>query len=81
MPPRGLATTAERLAKQICVQPRSSAVNTALPAFAAERRRTAIDRYLLPAGAQQQIPLHAAAVVDRRDRRTDARQFHRPCSA
>ena len=51
---------------------RTYADNVALPAFArrAAVRRAALDRYLLPAGPQQQT-----------DRRTDAWQVHRPCSA
>jgi len=49
--------------QQVCVEPSPSALNVTLPAFAAERRRlhhgarsapAAIDRYLLPQGAQQQ---------------------------
>jgi len=56
-----------------CVQPRSSAVNTTLPAFAAERRAAAplplgaavVDRYLLLARRSAANPPHPAAAVDR----------------
>ena len=67
--------------KQVRFQPRSSAVSTALPAFAAERRaagasparRTpAVDRYyLLPAGRSAANPLPAVTAVHRCDGRTD----------
>jgi len=66
-----------------CVQPRSSAVNTTLPAFAAERRAAAplplgagaavVDRYLLLARRSAANPPHPAAAVDRWDRQTDGR--------
>jgi len=68
-----------------------------LPAFAAKRRtagaccgthsaRAAVDRYLLPAGAQQQTRrtplLMLTGGTDRQtDERTDARPLHKPCSA
>jgi len=70
---------------QVCVHPPPSAVNVALPAFAAERRAeaplllsAAIDRYLRHAGRSAANPPHAAAVVDRSstgqtDRRTGGR--------
>ena len=35
------------------------------------QRRAALDRYLLPAGRPAVNPLHAAAAVDRWDRRAD----------
>jgi len=73
-------------------KPRPSAVNKTLPAFAAERR--AVTPLLISAGAHYRSifrargrsaanPPHTAAAVDRWDRRrrTDARPFHRPCSA
>ena len=54
-----------------CVQLPTSAVNVALPAFAAARRaaapcccgagRAAIDQYLLPAGPTAASPPHTAA--------------------
>jgi len=61
---------------QVSVQLPTSAVNVALPAFAAAAPcccgagRAAIDRYHLPAGPKAANPLHAAA-ADERDRRTD----------
>jgi len=53
------------------------------PAPSAYTRRAAIDRYLLSAERLAANPPHAAAVVDRwnTDSRTEARSFHRPCSA
>ena len=55
----------------------NSAVNVTLPAFAAERRATAPsllgDRYVLPAKHSAANPPHAAAAVERWDRRTDGR--------
>jgi len=70
-----------RQEKQVCVQPRSSAVSTTLPAFTAVRRAPAlaIDQYLLPAGRSAANPPHAAA-VDRWDRQTDRRTDASPCS-
>jgi len=84
--------------KHVRVQPRPSAVNVTLPAFANERRAAALlllsasaagtrRRQLsidisCPRGAQQQTcrpPLLLSTDVT--DRRTDARPFHRPCSA
>jgi len=60
-----------------------------MPAFAAARRaearlllsagRAAIDRYLLDAGPTAANPRQRRA--NGTDRRTDARQLHRPCSA
>ena len=41
----------------------------------------AIDRYLLSAAHSAARPPHAAAAVDRWDRQTDTRPFHRPYSA
>ena len=58
----------------VCVQPRSSAVNTALPAFAAERRRLLSIDISWQRGAQQQTrrtPLLLS--IDGTDRRTDER--------
>jgi len=55
------------LLRQVCVQPSPSAVNTTLPAFAAERHAAAelaaatIDQYLLPAGPTAANQPHAAA--------------------
>ena len=68
---------------QVRVQLPTSAVSVALPAFAAAApccygasaagRRTPSDRYLPPAGrAAANLP-HAAAAVDRWDRRTEGR--------
>ena len=62
------------------VQPRPSAVNMTLPAFAAERQRLLWIDIFCPGGSAANPP-HAAAAVDRWDRRTDARPFHRPCCA
>ena len=72
--------------EQVCVQLPTSAVNVALPASAAVRRRAAaprccgtgraaIDRYLLAAGPTAANPPHAAAAGER-DRQTDGRT---PC--
>jgi len=41
----------------------------------------AVDRHLLPARRSAANPLVTAAAVDRRDRQTDARPLHTPCSA
>jgi len=61
------------------VQPRPSAVNMTLPAFAAERRRaSAVDRYFLSAGRSAANPPHTAAAVDRRNRQTDGQTDGRP---
>jgi len=59
-----LKSSAHLNTKLVCVEPRPSALNMTLPAFAAERRRRipATDRYL------QQT---ATAAVDRRDRQTN----------
>jgi len=59
-----LKSSAHLNTKLVCVEPRPSALNMTLPAFAAERRRRipAIDRYL------QQT---ATAAFDRRDRQTN----------
>jgi len=59
-----LKSSAHLNTKLVCVEPRPSALNKTLPAFAAERRRRipATDRYL------QQT---ATAAVDRRDRQTN----------
>ena len=56
-----------------------------LLAFAADRRAAvrravapaAVDRYLLPVGHPAANPPHAAATVDRWDRRTDGRTSDR----
>ena len=66
----------------VCVQPRSSAVNMSLPAFAAERRCC---WRLAPAAVDRRSaanPPHAAATVERwdRDGRTDTRPFRKPFS-
>jgi len=57
--------------KQVCVQLPTSVDNVALLAFAAERRATAIDRYLLPAVPAAANPPQRQAAVDRLDRQTD----------
>ena len=57
----------------VCVEPRTSALNTTLPAA---RPPPVFDRYLLPAPKLRQ-----AADVDRRDRQTDIRPLHTPCTA
>jgi len=68
----------------------SSAVNVTLLAFDAERRaaaplllgagRAAIDRYLLPAGAQQQTrSSEVRRVNDVTGGQTGVRPLHRPC--
>jgi len=61
-----------------------SAVNRTLSAFAAPA--PAIDRYLLPVGAQQQtcqrpLLLSVERTERRTDGQTDARPFHKPCPA
>jgi len=66
----------------VCVQPRSSAVNMSLPAFAAERRCC---WRLAPAAVDRRSaanPPYAAATVERwdRDGRTDTRPFRKPLS-
>jgi len=78
--------------QQVCVQPHST-VNVTLPAFDTERRAAAplppsagacyrsIGPISCPHSARPANPPHASAAVDRWDRRTDARPFHRPCSA
>jgi len=79
-----------RIFKQICVRLPTTANNVALPAFAAARLLltaglAAIDRHLLPAEPIAANPpqQRAKAGRDRQtgqtDRRTDARQLHRPC--
>jgi len=70
------------LSKQLCVQPPTAAGNVALLAFPADR--CAAGRPALLRAVQQWIdiacpqpaanPPHAAAAVDRRDRRTDGHQ-------
>jgi len=59
----------------VCIEPRPSALNVALPASAAElgRRVPAIDRYLVARRRLCSTPLttRRAAPVDRWDRRTD----------
>ena len=84
--------------KQVCVEPRSSALNMTLPAFAAECGRCSRCRPTAAGTRRSQLSTdiccprpcsaanqpHAAAAVDRRDRRTDGqtdtRPLHRPCS-
>jgi len=61
-----------RYNKSICVQLPTSAVNVALPAFAAGRR-AAIDRYLLSAGLTAANPQQRRAAGEYRDRQTDGR--------
>jgi len=82
-----------RTITSMCQLP-TCAVNVALPAFAATRRaaapcccgagRSAIDRYLLPAGPRAANPSHAAGERDRRtDGQMDAHRivpFRRPWS-
>ena len=70
----------------VCVQLPTSAVNVALPAFAAARRaaapcccgtgRAAVDRYRPPAGPTAANPPHASA-AEESDRRTDGRTPYR----
>jgi len=73
--------------KQVCVQPRPLTVNTALPAFAAERRAAA-PCYRSSVDSQSATELHqrcSSAVstgTDRRThRRTDTVLLHRSCFA
>jgi len=82
--------TYQRTAHLTCADPRPSALNMTLPAFAAERGRlqeisidswyaapvpAAIDRLAWCSAAK---PPHAAAAVERRDRLTDRRSDRRP---
>ena len=79
----GTSTPYRLYNEQVCAQLPTSADNVVLLAFAADRR-AAIDRYLLAGGpkAANLQQRRAATGWDRRtDRRTDARQLHRPCSA
>ena len=79
----------------VCVLPRTSAINVTLLAFAAERRAAdssgrpapplSID-ISRPPGPQQQTRRSGVRRTNdetsrQTDRRTDALQFHRPCSA
>ena len=74
-------TTASNIMnKEVSVQLPTSAVNVTLPALAAARcaaipccdaGRTAIDRYLLPAGSTAANPPHAAEWANGTDRQTD----------
>jgi len=68
--------------KQVCVERLSSALNTTLSEFAAERRRlqhgprsapAAVDRYLLPARHAAGNSSAAVAAVSQRDIQTDRR--------
>jgi len=59
----------------VCVEPRTSALNTTLPAA---RAPAVFDRYL---GLPPAPRLRQAADVDRRDRQTDIRPLHTPCTA
>ena len=63
---------------QVCVEPRPSALNKTLPAFAAKRgcmQHISIDICCRrPLSSKQ---LHAAAAVDRRDRQTNGRTSDR----
>ena len=68
------------LYRQACVQPRPLAVNTALPAFAAERRAAA-PCYLIPVAGDRAVSKLLIRCCRGTDGRTDARQLHRPCSA
>jgi len=64
--------------KYVCVRPRSSAVNTTLPAFAAERRRLLSIDISWQRGAQQQTrrtPLLLS--IDGTDGQTDGRTLDR----
>ena len=80
---------------KIHVQPRSSALNVTLPAFAAERRAVQLLLMSAPAAGTRRRQLSidfraaelpaanppaTAAAADRWDRQTDG-PFHRPCSA
>jgi len=67
--------------KRVYVQPPTSAVNVTPPAFAAERRRPLSINISCPWSAQQQTRRTPLLLWDRIDERTDARPFHRPCSA
>jgi len=63
-----------------------AADNATLLAFAIERQSSAVDRYLLTDGPTAANPPQRRAAGEARwdgqtDRRTDARQFYRPCSA
>jgi len=69
-------TDSDCIAKQVCVEPRPSALDMTLPAFAAERRRRvpAIDRYLLQAPALSSKPAArrcCSRSTGRKDGRTD----------
>ena len=60
----------------------SSAFNTALRAFAAERRRLLSTDISCCRGTQQQTPRRPLLWwVDGTDRRTDTQPVHKPCSA
>ena len=77
-----LATFAAPLLVIIIVRLFLTRRNTLAPAARAPaaERRAAIDPYLQPAGRSAANPPIAAAAVDRWDRRTNTRPFHRPCS-
>ena len=67
--------------KQVRVRPCPLAVNTALPAFAVELHAVALC-YRSPAASDRAVSkFKAAPPLLQRDRQTDARQLHRPCSA
>ena len=69
--------------KQIDI--RHAAVNVTLLAFAGERRRACSNRSISPGHRAQRSKPAAAAfggrMMGQTDGQTDARQFHRPCSA
>ena len=74
--------TADLHAKQVWVEPPSSALNMTLPTFADEHRRlqhgarsasAAIDRYILSTGYSAANTPAAIDAVDRWDRQTDGR--------
>jgi len=68
-------TDSDCIAKQVCVEPRPSALDMTLPAFAAERRRRvpAIDRYLLQAPALSSKPAARRCCSRSTEGRTDGR--------
>jgi len=63
-----------RNSKPVCIQPRPSAVNMTLPAFAAELRaaallmlgadRASVDRYLMPDALTAANPTHGTTIND-----------------
>jgi len=73
------ASSPHFLSRQVCAEPPPQAVSVTLPAFAVERHGARSYRSLRPQGARQQTHRpHAAAAVDRWDRRTDGQTDGRP---